>query len=135
LEQRICSGKSTIFEILCELLIGFDNKWHCLYIDNFYSSVRVVEKLLENKIYVCGTLRYNRGEPKDFKSKCNKLKKQEHIILQKNEIFILGYNDKKIVKLISSKHDLSTLLIMENKKKKKKLVCIDDITKTWEVLI
>lgn len=83
LDQRICIGKSTVEEIFDVLLVAYLNLWHNLYIDNFYSSVLIVEKLLKNGIYVCGTLRYNRGEPKDFKFQCNKLQKQEYLIIQK----------------------------------------------------
>ena len=35
-----------------------------LYVDNFYSSVALARRLLENKTYVCSTLRKNRkGNP------------------------------------------------------------------------
>lgn len=115
-EQRICSGKSTIDEIFNDLLKDFVGKWHHLYVDNFYTSAKLAENLLLKGIYLCGTLRYNRGEPKDFKSKCSGLKKQEFLIVQKNEINILGYHDKKVVKLLTTVHNIEEIIPSDNKK-------------------
>lgn len=55
---------------------GLENKGRVLVANNFYSSLDLVEELLEKKTFYCGTLRSNRrGLPKQFMSR--KLKKGE----------------------------------------------------------
>ena len=39
---------------------------HHIYQDNFYNSVRLAETLLDMKVRVCGTMRVNRGIPRDL---------------------------------------------------------------------
>jgi hypothetical protein len=41
-------------------------KGYHLYQDNYYISVRLAEELLQKSIQVCGTIRVNRGFPKDM---------------------------------------------------------------------
>ena len=52
-------------------------KYHHLFIDNFFTSPSLVDDLLKDKIYVCGTVRVNRsGWPVEFKNKSIKNKLQ-----------------------------------------------------------
>ena len=39
---------------------------HHLYQDNFYNSVKLAETLLDRNVRVCGTMRANRGIPRDL---------------------------------------------------------------------
>ena len=48
-------------------------KYHHLFIDNFFTSPSLVDDLLKDKIYVCGTVRVNRSRwPVEFKNKSKK---------------------------------------------------------------
>ncbi|KAJ8891269.1 hypothetical protein PR048_010785, partial [Dryococelus australis] len=47
-------------QVVMELMTGLTNEGRILYTDNCYSSVQLVETLLQEKTYLCGTLRVNR---------------------------------------------------------------------------
>lgn len=61
-------------------------------------------------IYVCGTLRSNRGEPTPFRNilKSTSLKKGEVTFISKDNITITAIHDKKIFMLIDSIHNTET---------------------------
>lgn len=49
---------------LSEPLLG---KGRIIYVDKFYTSIPVAKELIDNKTFICGTLRSNRQElPKDL---------------------------------------------------------------------
>jgi len=48
---------------------------HHIYQDNFYNSVRVAQTLLNRNVRVCGTMRANRGIPRDLEGEGKRLKK------------------------------------------------------------
>jgi hypothetical protein len=79
-------------------------KGYCLYIDNWYSSPHLYNKLYKLKTNVCGTVRINRkGMPKTLESK--KLKQGEATILQSKNIFVIKWKDKKDVTMLSTMHN------------------------------
>ena len=48
------------------LLERYEGKGYHLYQDNYYNSVHQTNELLQKLIIVCGTIRVNRGLPKDM---------------------------------------------------------------------
>ena len=48
------------------LLESYEGKGYHLYQDNYYNSIRKTNELLQKLIRVCGTIRENRGLPKDM---------------------------------------------------------------------
>lgn len=105
LSQVVCSHKSTILEICTILTKKFKDRNHLLFTDNFYTSVALCKKLMEFKIYLCGTIRKFRGEPKFFVSESKKLKRGECLIIQKDKINLTAFYDKKVVKMLSNFHN------------------------------
>ncbi|KAJ8935510.1 hypothetical protein NQ314_012764 [Rhamnusium bicolor] len=76
------------YNICMELLEKVINSGRIIYMDNYYTSVKLCKDLLERKTYICGTLRSNRrGNPRDVCSK--KLKKGEIFSQQNKTIFVL----------------------------------------------
>jgi len=66
----------------------FINLGRCLYIDNWYSSVELAEKLLKENTHMVGTLRANRRRnPPDVIGK--KLKKGDLIAQQSNSNIVV----------------------------------------------
>lgn len=58
-----------------------------LYMDNYYNSYELSEKLLSFKTHTNGTLRSNRkSNPKDLIKK--KLKKGEHFWVRKKQVYV-----------------------------------------------
>lgn len=80
-------------------LIGLN---HCIYFDRFFSSVSLLEHLLADHIYACGTMMANRkGVPPAMKQK-KKLKKQlpkrgDTMAFQKNNVTVTAWNDNNVV--------------------------------------
>lgn len=69
-----CGQGKKLIETIQLVMSPYVNKWHHLYMDNYYNSVTVSEKRLEHKIRTCGTIRINRIFPNSLK---NKKKTQE----------------------------------------------------------
>ena len=46
--------------VVKKLTSPFEGKNHCVYFDNFFSTVSLSKELLQNDIYSCGTARCNR---------------------------------------------------------------------------
>ena len=87
------------------LLDRLVNQGHKLYMDNFYNSVKLSARLLENNTHVCGTMRKYRGEPLQIRNVSNaELNKGDVIAQQSDSVMCLAWRDKRIVKMISTCH-------------------------------
>ena len=88
--------------VTLSLMEGLLKEGRTLYVDNFYSSVTLARKLLENKTYVCGTLRKDRkGNPGCVVNK--KLKRGEVFGKENSEgIKVLKWRDKQDVLMLST---------------------------------
>lgn len=63
-------------QVVLDLLKGFEDKGHRVYMDSFYSSPSLYLKLKEKNIGACGTVIYNRkGMPQQLKPNALHLKK------------------------------------------------------------
>lgn len=73
-----------------------------LYTDNFYTPIRLAEKLISKKTYLTETLQKNRrGNPKNVTNK--KLKRDENIAMQNNlGVTVMKWKDKQDVLLLST---------------------------------
>lgn len=72
LQYNIYAGKNEVretnvsYKIVLKLMEPYFNHGRCLYIDNWYSSVELAEKLIKENIHMVETLRANRrGNPPD----------------------------------------------------------------------
>lgn len=96
------------------------NRGYWLFMDNYYNSVELSQKLVGLKIHVTGTLRTNRkGNPLEVTKK--KLKAGQHIWARKNKVYVSKWVDKRPVLMITTlKHPKMTLLIDRHGKIRKK---------------
>lgn len=95
--------EKVVFSLAHDLL----DRGYCLYMDNYYNSVALTEKLILRETDVVGTMRINRkGIPSELKSK--KLKKGELVALFREKQTIIKWKDKKDVLLISTIHGSET---------------------------
>ena len=87
-----------------------------VYADNFYPSVPLAEKLLDEHTYYCGTLRKNRKQvPKSFQNA--KLKKGEMISQQNAKgVKLFNWKDKRNVLTLSTIPEHSGELVPSGKR-------------------
>jgi len=72
-------------QVLSLLDRNLDQNQH-IYQDNFYNSVRLAETLLDRKVRVCGTIRVNRGIPRDLEEDGKRLKKGQSAFRRKGDV-------------------------------------------------
>jgi len=109
----VYAGKSTAVDdvnlgksgaIVLEMMEPLLNKGHQLFIDNWYTSLKLLLNLMTQNTSACGTVRRDRGQ---FPSSFTKTKLQnrgETIHLTYNKILALRYKDKKDVFFLSTMH-------------------------------
>lgn len=89
--------------LVLRLMKPYLMKGHELFMDNYYNSVTLSEKLLDYKTHTNGTLRSNRRHnPKNLVTK--KLKRGEHYWLRKNRVYVSKWKDKRDVLVISTRN-------------------------------
>lgn len=89
--------------IVLRLMEPYLSKGHHVYMDNYYNSIRLSERLLQSQTHSTGTLRSNRkGNPKDVITK--KLKKGELVWQRKGDVYVSKWKDKRDVLSITTAH-------------------------------
>ncbi|KAL4083594.1 hypothetical protein QTP88_028910 [Uroleucon formosanum] len=102
-------------------------KFHCIYFDNFFTSLPLAEKLLNNDIFSCGTFRINKKYyPKDLMKKDSLYKPGDIEFAQCDDISICRWKDRgsKPVTVISSMHDASHTEIVHRKNSRGEKIAI-----------
>ncbi|XP_039300901.1 piggyBac transposable element-derived protein 1-like [Nilaparvata lugens] len=91
-------------KVVLELVEQYLNMGRTLYVDNWYTSVRLADALLQKNTHLVGTLRKNRKfNPPNV---VNKSLRRGEITAQKNNknIVILKWKDRRDVLMLSTKH-------------------------------
>jgi len=102
---QIYDGKcGPLTETVGFLLELYEGKGYHLYQDNYCNSVHQTNELLQKLIRVCGTIRMNRGLPKDIIEEAKTLKKGEVTFCRNQEILLISHQDKRLVNMISTFH-------------------------------
>ena len=104
----------TVFGLVEHIL----NRNHKLYCDNFYNSVRLSEELLAQGMHSTGTLRANRGEPKEIRNagKNPKMKKGDVVALDNGKVVVVAWMDNRKVVTLSTQHDATTDVVRVRKR-------------------
>lgn len=111
LNVLIYTGKGTVtkkqghaYEVFKKLLKNY-NTGHSLFVDNFYTSILLLEFMFKKGIAVTGTLRLNRvGVPKELVKE--KLKPGESIHFRKGNFVMLRWKNKRDIFMLSSRHNV-----------------------------
>lgn len=94
------------YRVVHDLTRNFTGKNHHVFYDNFFSTVKLAEDLLEDQIYSCATTRANRKDfPKDLAANnphVKRLKQGEALFRRKNNVIATTWKDKKLVHFIST---------------------------------
>lgn len=115
---------SKVDSLVLRLMKPYLDKGHHIYMDNFYNSATLSNKLMSQKTHITGTLRSNRREnPKEVTTA--KLQRGEIIWRRSNDIYVLKWKDKREVLTISSAY-APEMVEVENKfgKKISKPLCV-----------
>ena len=98
-----CGQSSTVSDTVKGLLGRLAGHGHVLYMDNYYNSVALSEDLFSNEeTHVCGMLRSHIGEPAEVRDA--KLPKGEALSVHKDNMMVLAWQDKKLVKMVTTCH-------------------------------
>lgn len=88
---------------------------HTLFLDNWYSSPNLFQKLQSIKTNIIGTVRFNRKNmPKELAAA--KLKQSDVILRSCNGILVAKWKDKKDIYLMSTKHKKIEMIEVEKKR-------------------
>ncbi|XP_061717571.1 piggyBac transposable element-derived protein 4-like [Cydia pomonella] len=99
-DEEVEKGKKTE-KIVMRLMDPYLLKGHHLYMDNYYNSSTLSQKLLDLETHTTGTLRSNRKDnPKEITQK--KLKKNQHVWTRKNNVYVSKWVDKRPVLMITT---------------------------------
>jgi len=102
-------GEQTSLRIMLKVAHDLLDKGYCLYLDNWYTSPKLVDTLCTRKTDVVGTMRTSRKEFPDFVKRARP-KKGETVAAFCKKQMIMKWKDKRDVVLVSTFHDDS----MEN---------------------
>lgn len=101
-EETQNSDVSKTEKLVLRLMRPYLLRGHHLFMDNFYNSINLTQKLLDFKTHCTGTLRANRkGTPTHIVKK--KLKRGEHVWACKNRVYVSKWMDKRPVLMITTK--------------------------------
>ncbi|XP_049876310.1 piggyBac transposable element-derived protein 4-like isoform X5 [Pectinophora gossypiella] len=99
-ENEVQKGKKTE-KLVLHLMKPYLLKGHHLYMDNYYNSVQLSQKLVDLKTHTTGTLRANRkGNPQEITKK--KLKRNQHVWMRKNKVYVSKWVDKRPVLMVTT---------------------------------
>jgi hypothetical protein len=87
--QTFDGNRGPLTDTVGFLLEPFKGKGYHVYQDNYYNSVQLTEELMEKSISVCGTIRPNRGLPRDMIQEAQQLKKGEVTFHRKQDVLLL----------------------------------------------
>ena len=109
-------------DTVVSLLDRLKGQGYRLYMDNFYNSVRLCERLLDLNTHVCGTLRKHRGEPPEIGTlKPTDLERGETVSRHNERVLVLGWKDKKVIKMVTTLHEdkMEKVLVWQKGKQEK----------------
>lgn len=94
------------YRVVNDLTRNFTGRNHHVFYDNYFSSVKLAEDLLEDNIYSCSTARANRKDfPKELAANnqdVKRLRQGQAVFRRKNNVVATAWKDKKIVHFIST---------------------------------
>ena len=104
--------------VVLDMASSIKDQHHIINADNFFTSPHLATKLLEDGTYYRGTARTNR---RDFPSTAingRLLRDQgQHCIMQKGELMAAGWRDKRVIHLLSTADQATSLTSVQRKQR------------------
>ena len=104
MEIYSAEGKKLEDTVLSLLDRNLDQNHH-IYQDSFYNGVRLAQTFLDRNVSVCGTVRANRGIPRDPEGEGKRLNKVQSLFWRKGDVMVPVWKDKRLVEMISMIYD------------------------------
>ena len=97
----------------------YHNKGHHIFMDNFFNSPQLLEGLLRQRTYGCGTLRLTlKDMPEEYHGKNKKkVKKGDTAVHQRGNIVLTVWHDKRPVAILSSNVSPGTTTVVTRRTK------------------
>ena len=96
-------------DTVLSLLSGNLGLNHHIFQDSYYNSVRLAQTLLDRNMRVCGTIRANRGIPRDLEREGKRLKREQSAFRRKGDVMVQVWKDKRLVRMISMIHEATVV--------------------------
>uniref|UniRef100_A0A1B6FUY6 PiggyBac transposable element-derived protein domain-containing protein n=1 Tax=Cuerna arida TaxID=1464854 RepID=A0A1B6FUY6_9HEMI len=107
-------------QIILEMSSHLLNEGRIIFMDNWYSSPLLYQRLLEQKTFAVGTVRCNRKNfPKEVATQ--KLSKGELTFMSCNNVLCLKWQDRKTVSMLSTVHSTPDYVEVTSQRGKKRL--------------
>ena len=90
------------YDVVTGLAEPYLNKNYHLFFDNLFSGLPLMDFLMDNGTYACGTFRKNRKGIPDAIKNPRKLTEGESVKLQKDNVVVCVWHDKKDVFVVST---------------------------------
>ena len=106
------------FDVCDTLLKPHHGKNHRLFVDNYYTSIPLCDKMLDKDIYVTGTVRVNRkGLPAQVKTK--QKVKGDLIAVRSGQLLSISWMDRKQVRMLSTSSTAAPVEVTRHKQTRK----------------
>ncbi|PSN31192.1 PiggyBac transposable element-derived protein 4 [Blattella germanica] len=86
-----------------------------VFMDNYYNSVNLSQQLFDMKTITCGTVRQNRGLPKELKEEQKKLKRGEMTFRRDGDVMMLSWMDKRVISMVSTAHSATMVQVTDKR--------------------
>lgn len=97
-------GKRLGYKVVTSLCEELYDKNYWIFFDNFFTSIPLMEDLLERQTFACGTVRaHSKGLPQEIiPKKEDKLARGQHLCRVKGRLVALTWQDKKPIHFLST---------------------------------
>ena len=103
-------------KVVLSLLIDAKNKNHKVFVDNYFSSIPLMEELKSKVMLACGTIRSNRKDvPKLKEDKCLSRGQLDYRSTP-SSITVFKWKDSKSVHFVSNYHGIEEILVQRKQK-------------------
>lgn len=103
--------------VVLDLTSGLEGKNHIVYMDNFFSSLQLYEKLRNKNIFACGTVNPKRKGLPPLENEKNMLRGEFSFSVSNTGTAVYRWKDSKGVNILSTAHDPSEISTVKRKQK------------------
>ena len=123
-------------KVVVNLVAPYLNKHHFIFMDNYFTSLALLQYLESKDTYACGTIRNNRIGLPNYMKKKNVVKKSGDIVrMMKGNIQVVAWHDKRKVMVATTGHNAEDGIVSRGHgrtaKEYPRPVAIEDYSKNY----